>query len=190
MVAIILLVSFLGTPESDLLFLGADLREIWFQSPDALAASTQSFWVLSGIPVSWQISGALFLFFAPFFRNNMDSWVPGDEWVLAWHVMLTITQHHKIPFIYRYQLLRQVLTTHREPPTNQDCGEALLCASNAMWTGCAEHSWVPENKSPELGYSFSHFQTLITQLNLGRFAKSWIVLNFSRSALQESDINC
>ena len=124
--AIILLVSFLPTPASDLFFLGAALREIPSQSPDALAAATQSLWVLSGIPVNWRISGGLC--FPPFLRNNTDFRVPGDAWLLAWRVMLTMTQHFKIPALYRHQLLRLLLTAHRPPSTNHNRGAALPCS--------------------------------------------------------------
>ena len=38
--------------------------------------------------------------------------------------------------------------------------------------------------------SYFKFQSFITQLNLGHFSKSWVVLNFSWSELQENGLTC
>ena len=184
MVAIILQDSFLPTPASDLLFLGADLREIRSQSPEALAAKTQSICVLSGTSVSWQISEGLCFF--PFFRNIIDFW---DVWApshLARHVDNNPTCQNPcfifMLYIYRHQLHRLgLLHTSNHQPVNTVgwcCCVCLSCQQMAQ----------PETKSPELEYFLSHFQISITQLNIVRFLKSQVVLNFSCSALQYSDI--
>ena len=45
-------------------------------------------------------------------------------------------------------------------------------------------------KSEKLKYFISNFQSFITQLKLGHFSKSQVVLNFSWSELQENGLIC
>ena len=45
-------------------------------------------------------------------------------------------------------------------------------------------------KSEKLKYFIVIFQSFITQLNVGRFSKSWVVLNVSRSGMHETGLTC
>ena len=81
--------------------------------------------------------------------------------------MLTMVQHFKILALYRLQLLRPVLTSHQPPPTNQSGGVVPLSMSRAE---------LPANKSSEMEYFLSIFQTVITRSNTVQILKSRVVL--------------
>ena len=106
-----------------------------------------------------------------------------DAWLLAWRVMLTITQDFKILALYTLQLLRPPTVVYRPQPTNQRSGAALLGAGTVKRQLMAGY-----NKSSEMKYFHEHFQNTITKLNLARFVKSLVVLNFSLTVLLNSCI--
>ena len=113
MAAIILLVSFFPCPASDLLFQWAGLRGNRSQSPEAFAAATQLLRVDGGTPVRSLIS--LELTFPPLFSNSTDFRDPGDAFLFACHVMLTMVEKLGIVALYRHQLLRLRLRRHSAP---------------------------------------------------------------------------
>ena len=188
MVAIILQDSFLPAPASDLLFLGADLREIRSQSPEALAAKTQSICVLSRTSADKSkkvCASFLFPGTSQIFEFQEMCGLP-----LTWQCMLTTIQHFKIPVLYLCFIFIDISCIDWGYCTPATSNQSILWGGAAV-CACPVNRWhlaQPENKSPELEYFLSHFQILITQLNIVHFLQSQVVLNFSCSALQYSDI--
>ena len=158
MVAIILQDSFLPTPASDLLFLGANLREIRSQSPEALAAKTQSICVFSGTSVSWQIRRFVLLsFFQEHHRFSSSRRCVGS---LSLGKACWQQSNISKSLLYIYALYLKTsaahtqATAHQQPPTSQYCGVVLLCVPVLSTDGTAR------NQITRTGIFFKSFSNL------------------------------